>query len=317
MRIFLFRGLGGFIFSTGLNTLSKKLTAQGHQTSVHSWVERTSVQASAISDHQSGKLTDGIGLVGHSLGGNSASYMANNLVAANIPVSYVATIDPTEPMANPSGVVGDNFRSRDLRAEKVPGANDFSMPELNHVQIDKDARVHQHIVEACAARITSQGPLPTPVPEPESPNSPAPASSNQVEAIVNKLLNKDTGELNKNWLTILMASLGTNTPTLPESPAPDKPEDLPINNALGNFIGNKLNGRKTAFGILGLLGTAILPIMFPQLAPVKAVLENFGVVSDLVKTGEPGKGLLMPIFGALGSWGILGKIEKWVKIFRR
>ena len=94
----------------------------------------------------------------------------------------------------------------------------------------------------------------------------------------------------------------------------EETDDLPINNALGKGIGNLLNGRKTAIGILGLLGTTVLPIMFPQLAPVKAVLENLNPESITSIGTNPGKGIFLPLFGAMGGWGLLGKIEKWLKL---
>ncbi len=149
MRVFLFRGLAGKFFSTGLDNLAEKLGAAGHTVSIHSWIERTAVEADTISQAKSGKIPTSIAIAGHSLGGNSANYMARNLAAAGVPVSYVATIDPTEPEPAPAGVRCDNFRSRDFRAEKVEGATDHLREDLNHIEIDKDDAVHRQILDAC------------------------------------------------------------------------------------------------------------------------------------------------------------------------
>ena len=54
--------------------------------------------------------------------------------------------------------------------------------------------------------------------------------------------------------------------------------------------------------------------MFPQLAPVKAVLENLNPESITSIGTNPGKGIFLPLFGAMGGWGLLGKIEKWLKL---
>ena len=40
MRVYLFRGLAGAIFSTGMDQLADKLTKAGHEASVHAWIER-------------------------------------------------------------------------------------------------------------------------------------------------------------------------------------------------------------------------------------------------------------------------------------
>lgn len=152
MRVFLFRGLAGHFFSLGLDKLAKKLQKAGHKASVHSWVERKSVQRRLINEYKNILQQEKIALVGHSLGGNSASFMAANLNASDIKVEYIATIDPTEPAPIPLGIKADNFRSRDFRAEKVAGAKEWHYPELNHIQIDKSNDVHDRILEMCSER---------------------------------------------------------------------------------------------------------------------------------------------------------------------
>lgn len=153
MRVFLFRGLAGHIFSLGLDQLANKLQKAGHRASVHSWLERKNVQRKLINEYNNISQQEKIALVGHSLGGNSASFMATNLNASDIEVEYIATIDPTEPAPIPLGIKADNFRSRDFRAEKVSGAKEWHYPELSHIQIDKSNDVHDRILEMCSERL--------------------------------------------------------------------------------------------------------------------------------------------------------------------
>lgn len=109
------------------------------------------------------------------------------------------------------------------------------------------------------------------------------------------------------------------------------PALTPVNGALGKTIGEALDGRKTAIGIIGLLATTVLPIFFPQLAPITAavgpVVEAIGTVGGAVTTvttDAPAQGGLVgtlmaaatPVFAALTGWGVLGKVEKWVRVFR-
>jgi len=148
MRVYLFRGLFGAIFSTGMDELAKKAKAAGHQVSVHPWIARKSVQRKAIKMYKAGKLRKGIAIGGHSLGGNSASYMTFNLMKAGVPVNVQATWDATEPMKVPSGVKAINFMSHDLRAEKVPGSIERDYTHLNHIQVDKDDSTHRTFLDA-------------------------------------------------------------------------------------------------------------------------------------------------------------------------
>ncbi len=149
MRAYLFRGLAGTVFSTGIDRLAKKLQRAGIEASVHSWADRRQTEAEAVQHYRKGKLAGPVILVGHSLGANSANLMANHLASRKIPVGYVATIDPTSSKPGPVGVSADNFRSWDPRARKISGARQFKRRDLNHIQIDKDEEVHARILAMC------------------------------------------------------------------------------------------------------------------------------------------------------------------------
>jgi hypothetical protein len=103
----------------------------------------------------------------------------------------------------------------------------------------------------------------------------------------------------------------------------------PVNAALGQTVGRMLNGRKTGIGVAGLIATTLLPIFFPQLAPIAAVVQAAGgSVTDVI-AGGGGEALIkqapmavqswggsitevaQPLFAALTGWGVLGKLDKW------
>jgi peptidoglycan L-alanyl-D-glutamate endopeptidase CwlK len=82
-----------------------------------------------------------------------------------------------------------------------------------------------------------------------------------------------------------------------------------VNGALGDTIGNLLNGKKTAIGILGTLLTA-------WLSKVPLTASGTGLVSvlSMIASSVPGlSGFTMPLFLALSAWGVLGKLEKWAQ----
>lgn len=82
-----------------------------------------------------------------------------------------------------------------------------------------------------------------------------------------------------------------------------------VNGALGQTIGNLLNGKKTALGIGGSLITALLSAV--TASPNAGGLAGlFGTIASAV----PGLSqFALPISLALTAWGVLGKMEKWAQ----
>jgi peptidoglycan hydrolase-like protein with peptidoglycan-binding domain len=80
-----------------------------------------------------------------------------------------------------------------------------------------------------------------------------------------------------------------------------------VNGALGETIGNLLNGKKTAIGIGGSLITTLLAAVTSS--------PNAGGLAGLLGTianSVPGLSqFTLPIFLAMTAWGALGKFEKW------
>jgi len=84
-----------------------------------------------------------------------------------------------------------------------------------------------------------------------------------------------------------------------------KPPLGQVNGALGETLGNLLNGKKTAIGVLGAALTSVL-------SQVPAASGLGEVLAPLI----PAVGLspfAMPIFLGLSAWGVLGKFEKWAQ----
>ncbi|WP_160169019.1 peptidoglycan-binding domain-containing protein [Bradyrhizobium sp. Ai1a-2] len=75
----------------------------------------------------------------------------------------------------------------------------------------------------------------------------------------------------------------------------------PVNGALGQTIGNLLDGKKSAIGIIGAVITAVLQAAGPALP---------AALTGLVGSFPLGQ-VLLPIFLAMTGWGTLGKMEKW------
>lgn len=86
-----------------------------------------------------------------------------------------------------------------------------------------------------------------------------------------------------------------------------RPSLGPVNGALGETIGNLLNGKKTAIGIGGSLITSLLAAVTSS--------PNAGGLAGLLGTiasSVPGLSqFALPIFLAMTAWGVLGKFEKW------
>ncbi|WP_426536934.1 peptidoglycan-binding protein [Bradyrhizobium sp. McL0615] len=86
-----------------------------------------------------------------------------------------------------------------------------------------------------------------------------------------------------------------------------------VNGALGDTIGNLLNGKKSALGIGGSLLTALLmnvPTDAGAVAQGGALIKMLAPIVGAV----PGLGqVALPLFLAMGAWGVLGKLEKWAQ----
>jgi peptidoglycan hydrolase-like protein with peptidoglycan-binding domain len=85
-----------------------------------------------------------------------------------------------------------------------------------------------------------------------------------------------------------------------------KPQPLgQVNGALGQTIGNLLDGKKTAIGLLGAVAT-----------PLLSHASDTATLGPLLATLTPAAGLsgfALPVFLGMTAWGVLGKMEKWAQ----
>ncbi len=104
----------------------------------------------------------------------------------------------------------------------------------------------------------------------------------------------------KQVINVLSALSGaTSAPPADGSPPPLGQ----VNGALGQTIGNLLNGNKSAIGIIGSLVTAVLQSAGPSI-PLSSILPAIGSTAGLGSVA-------LPFFLAIAAWGVLGKMEKW------
>ena len=303
MRVFLFRGLAGLIYSTGMDKLAEKLNDGGNEATVHSWLERRSIEQDLKIRMSKGEFSEGVAAVGHSLGGNSANFLADNLSDEGFPLTYVATIDPTEPRDNPKETQADNFRSGDNRAETVEGATDFYRPSLRHTQIDKDKQVHARIIAKIDELDGQVGVGVTKSPDSDSDLSNILSGDGSNAVLVDlfsRALSGKSGSSERNDILAMLAETLGKDETSHETKGKNDDRKRPIRDALGKTVGKFMDGKKTGYGIIGFLASNVLPIVFPQLAPVTAVLE-------VLRVGSSG----------LATWGVLGKVEKWLHLLKK
>ncbi|MGL4727297.1 MAG: glycosyl hydrolase 108 family protein [Bosea sp. (in: a-proteobacteria)] len=97
------------------------------------------------------------------------------------------------------------------------------------------------------------------------------------------------------------------------TPGKEGAELGPVSGALGQTIGNLLNGRKSAIGILGSLATTFLsPTTVASadgvMKTIKPALVNTVTMLEPLMAIAPG---MQPVFLAMTAWGFLSKMEKW------
>ncbi len=80
-----------------------------------------------------------------------------------------------------------------------------------------------------------------------------------------------------------------------------------VNGALGQTIGNLLDGKKSAIGILGATATAVLQAVGPSLTTAIPLVGSWAGLGNAA----------LPIFLAVAAWGAMGKGEKWVQSLQK
>ncbi len=161
-RAYLFRGVAGLIYSTGMDTLAERIKRTGVTASVHTYLMWRTVANEAIRDYR--RDPEPIIIIGHSMGGDSAVAFAELLNAADIPVSLLVTYDPTriadDVPANVERYI-NLFKSNNFMGggNVVQGRRfhghyaSFNLKDHNeiiHVNIEKAERIQEQLVTKIA-----------------------------------------------------------------------------------------------------------------------------------------------------------------------
>lgn len=107
----------------------------------------------------------------------------------------------------------------------------------------------------------------------------------------------------------VLRQLGIGAPPIAGGASTQAPL-TPVNGALGSTIGNLLDGKKSAIGIVGSVLTALLGAVAPGAAGAAAGGATGGLMSILSTLGVAVP-YLQPIMLGLAAWGALGKFDKW------
>jgi peptidoglycan LD-endopeptidase CwlK len=112
----------------------------------------------------------------------------------------------------------------------------------------------------------------------------------------------------------VLRQLGIGVPPVANPGATAQMPLTPVNGALGSTIGNLLDGKKSAIGIVGSVLTALLGAVAP-VAPgavgTAGAAGAAGGLMSILSTLGVAVPYLQPIMLGLAAWGALGKFDKW------
>src|SRR6516162_7319791 len=152
-HVYLLRGLMN-VFSLGMDTLADELRRHGMNATVHNYAEWQTLADQAAANYKAGKEAPII-LIGHSYGADAVMVMAAYLGRKGVPVAMVVPFDGSKSFAA-SDNVGRvlNLTQRDYAymrggpgfhgtLDNVDVSSDRS---IDHITIDKSARLHARVV---------------------------------------------------------------------------------------------------------------------------------------------------------------------------
>jgi hypothetical protein len=184
-----------------------------------------------------------------------------------------AGIDLTPAAARAIGIDGKGKVDWEFADQQQP---QFKLPEIPMTQQPNQAilaAIIQQILAMAQQNAAAQG---------GAPSQATPQPQNPTQQIIAILL-----------ASILRTQLG-NAPATGGSGSATGGLG-PVNGALGQWLGNLLDGKKSAIGIIGAMITQVLHAAGPSLGGAWPQLGNAA----------------FPIFLAVAAWGVLGKLEKW------
>lgn len=143
------------VFSAGMNQMTDRLRARGVNARAYSNGAWRGLVSDIVKRHQQGRVSYPIVIMGHSVGGQEASAMSNELAKAGVPVALVVGFDPgfaaPPPFTHgsprvvnyyiPNSARGNPYRSSGGFRGSIQNVNIKTFTDADHVQIDKDPRV--------------------------------------------------------------------------------------------------------------------------------------------------------------------------------
>src|SRR5215468_11061673 len=153
-HVYLLRGLLK-IFSLGMDSLAEELKGRDLYATVDSYSDWQTLAEQAAADYKAGKEAPII-LIGHSLGADAVMEMAAYLGRKGVPVALVVPFDCTKSFAasdNVARVLNLTHGGTPAYMRGVPGfrgtlanVDVSSDPSIDHINIDKSARLHARVV---------------------------------------------------------------------------------------------------------------------------------------------------------------------------
>ena len=143
------------VFSAGMNQMTKKMQARGINAKAYSNGRWSGLANDLIKRNGRGAVSYPIVIMGHSVGGQEASKMANKLNKAGVPVKLVVGFDPgfaaPEPFKYgstrvvnfyiPNQARGNPYRASTGFGGSINNVNIKAFTNADHVAIDKDSQV--------------------------------------------------------------------------------------------------------------------------------------------------------------------------------
>jgi hypothetical protein len=152
-----------------MDTLAEKIQRHGIYATVHNYSEWQSLADRAAAAYHAG--TEGpIIIIGHSLGGDAVMEMSAYLGRKGVPVALAVPFDSTQSFATPSNVgrllnlthadYGRMWRGTGFHGtlSNVDVSSDHS---IDHLNIDKSARLHAQVLAAVLAAAGNHHSAPT------------------------------------------------------------------------------------------------------------------------------------------------------------
>jgi hypothetical protein len=163
-HVYLLRGLLN-VFSLGLDDIAAKLQQRGINATVHSYLASSSLADEAAAEYKAGRLRN-IVIVGHSLGANAVTDMANRLGQVGVPVKLAIALDPTEDTAVSGRVeryvdfyISSGAGKQVARGSQFSGSIENvdlkSDAEIGHLNIEKNLAMQQKVIALIEGAVAS------------------------------------------------------------------------------------------------------------------------------------------------------------------